>query len=66
MKRLFIHVKIVVFKNVYKYVYVLSQQTKGFDAFSQLISVSLGDFDVNCMDNISTMQNIKKMSQRIL
>ena len=28
--------------------------------FSQLISVSLGGFDANCTDNISTLQNLKK------
>ena len=34
--------------------------------FSQLISVSLAGFDANCMDKISTQQNFKKLSQRIL
>ena len=28
--------------------------------FSQLISISLGGFDVNCTDNIYALQNIKK------
>ena len=27
--------------------------------FSQLISISLGGFDTNCTDNISTLQNLK-------
>ena len=34
--------------------------------FWQLICVSLGGFDANCTHNISTLQNKKKLSQRIL
>ena len=34
--------------------------------FSQLICVSLGGFDANCTHSISTLQNLKKLSQRIL
>ena len=34
--------------------------------FLHLICVSLGGFDANCTHNISKLQNLKKMSQRIL
>ena len=102
MKRLVIHVKIAVFRNVYKYLHSHNKGNSlrksphnhccyfGFTLevrvfhvsyictaisesgntnsqvsnpkalmhwFSQLISVSLGGFDVNCTDNISTLQN---------
>ena len=34
--------------------------------FSQLISISLGGFDVNCTDNISTLQNSTTHIKRIV